>query len=488
MILFFLILKAFEKVSQKENTMQPFSGDFTKRQKELEEAVGYPNAFDLVKRPIEIAGTAGFLYFITTLSSDDMLSDLVQRYQMLPLKKPPKMPEEFLALLPYGAASIEKDLKNTSRLLLAGASVLLVHDYPCAFVTDTRDLPTRTAEEPDTDRVLYGSRDGFTELLKTNIALLRRRVRSKNFVIQLFEIGEDSRTDVALVYDSARADPAYVEKISAKLKSIKVDALTVGQQSLAECMIKRRWYNPFPKIRYTERPDTAAATLLEGNLLILCDASPQVMLLPTSIFDFVEESDDYYFPPVIGSYQRLVRILIFSVTLFFAPLWYMLVTHPHLIPDYLAFIKVEDRGALPIFFQILIVELLLDGLKLASLNTPSTLGNSLSVVAGLILGDFAVDVGWFIPEVLLYMAFVAISNYSQQSFELGYAFKFMRIFLIIMVGFFKIAGFVIGTLLIIITIALNKSVDGSRSYLYPLIPFNRDALFRHFFRTKKKTK
>jgi len=468
--------------------MQLFSENFTKRQEELEKAIGYPNSFDLIKRPIETAGTSGFLYFISTLSSDDMLSDLVRRYQTIPIKKPPKTPEEFLAFLPFGAASIEKECKNASRLLLAGTSVLLLPEYPVAFIAETRDLPTRSAEEPDTDRVLYGSRDGFTELIKTNVALLRRRVRSKTLVIKLFEVGEESRTDIALVYDSAHADPAYVKTISAKLNSIKVSALTVGQQSLAECMIKRRWYNPFPKIRYTERPDTAAATLLEGNLLILCDTSPQVMLLPTSIFDFLEESDDYYFPPIIGSYQRLVRTLIFLVTLFFAPFWYMLVTHPYLIPDYLAFIKVEDHGALPIFFQILIVELLLDGLKLASLNTPSTLGNSLSVVAGLILGDFAVDVGWFIPEVLLYMAFVAIANYSQQSFELGYAFKFMRIFLIIMVGFFKIWGFVIGTLLIILTVALNKSVDGSRSYLYPLIPFNGSALLRHFFRTKKKTK
>lgn len=461
---------------------------FTHLQEELEKLIGYPNAFDLVKRPIEVAGSVGFLYFVSTLSSDDMLSDLVRRYQELSLKKPPKTAEDFLAILPYGAASIAPDAKAASRLVLAGASALLLPDYVAYFIADTRELPSRPSEEPDNDRVLYGSRDGFTEILKTNVALLRRRVRSQTLVIRLFEIGEKSRTDVALVYDRSHADPAYVQKIVAKLKSIKVDALTVGQQSLAECMIRRRWYNPFPKIRYTERPDTAAATLAEGSLLIVCDTSPQVMLLPTSIFDFTEESDDYYFPPIIGTYQRLVRILIFLITLFFAPLWYMLVTHPHLIPDALSFIKVEDRGALPIFFQILIVELLLDGLKLASLNTPSTLGNSLSVVAGLILGDFAVDVGWFIPEVLLYMAFVAIANYSQPSLELGYAFKFMRIFLIIAVGLFKLWGFAIGTLLILLALALNKSVEGSRSYLYPLIPFNKSALLRHFFRVKKKTK
>lgn len=467
--------------------MPQFSEDFCLRQKELESEIGYGRAFDCQKRPITVAGIRGFLYFFTTLSSDELVSDLIARYQIHDVKKPPRSAEAFLAsLVPYGAATAERDITAASRLVLSGTSLLLTEAFPEAIITDTRGLPTRSAEEPDCDRVLYGSRDGFTELLKTNVALLRRRVRSATFTVTLFEIGEKSRTDVALCYDAARADPDYVKRISDKLKTIKVDALTVGQQSLAECLIRQNWFNPFPKFRYTERPDTASATLMEGNLLIICDNSPQIMLLPTSIFDFLQESDDYYFPPIVGTYQRFVRSTIFFITLFFAPLWYMLVTHPDLIPDFLAFIKVEDRGALPIFFQILIVELLLDGLRLASLNTPSSLGSSLSVVSGLILGDFAVDVGWFIPEVLLYMAFVAISNYSQPSFELGYAFKFMRIFLLVAVGFFGIIGFVVGTLLILVTVAMNRSVDGSRSYLYPLIPFNGKALLHHIFRTKLK--
>jgi len=469
--------------------MPQLSESFYLRQKALEEAIGYGKAFDCQKRPIRTAGLTGYLYFFTTLSSDALLSDLVVRYQSADPPKPPKSAEEFLAaVVPYGAATVERDLVAASRLVLSGTSLLLTDAFPEAIITDTRGLPTRSAEEPDCDRVLYGSRDGFTELLKTNVALLRRRVRSRELTVTLFEIGSESRTDVALVYDAERADPDYVRRVSERLSSIRVESLTVGEESLAECLIPRRWYNPFPKFRYTERPDTATATLMEGNLLILCDNSPQVMLLPTSIFDFLQESDDYYFPPIIGTYQRFVRALIFMITLFFAPLWYMLVTHPDLIPESLAFIRVEDRGALPIFFQILIVELLLDGLRLASLNTPSTLGNSLSVVAGLILGDFAIDVGWFIPEVLLYMAFVSISNYSQPSFELGYAFKFMRIFLLIAVGFFGIAGFIVGTLLILLTVALNKTLDGSRSYLYPLIPFNKKALLRHLFRCRLKPK
>lgn len=464
----------------------PFlTNNYTENQTALENAIGFGKCFDCKKREISICGKKGMLYFISSLSSDSLLGDLVSRYQTLPtLSETLTVPLLFAKLVPYGDATAETDIDTLSRMILAGASVLLIEDLNTAVVTDTRSLPSRSAEEPDNDRVLYGARDGFTEVLKNNLALLRRRVRSNSLVIHRITIGKVSKTDVALCYDESLADPAYVETIKGKLESIEVDALTVGPQSLAESLIKRRWFNIFPKFRYTERPDTATATLLEGNLIILCDTAPQVMMLPTSIFDFTQESDDYYFPPLIGTYQRMVRMLIFFITLFFAPFWYLLVTHPSLIPSWLDFIRVSEKPALPIFFQILIVELLLDGLRLASLNTPSTLGSSLSVVAGLILGDFAVDVGWFIPEVILYMAFVAISNFSQPSFELGYAFKFMRMMLLIMVGFFGIVGFVIGTILIIVTVAMNKSVDGSRSYLYPLIPFNKKALLRHIFRFK----
>lgn len=466
----------------------PFlTNDYAENQKMIEAAIGFGKCFDCKKRTLEVGGKAATLYFLSTLSGDGLLGDLVFRYQSVKtLPATLTVPYLFTYLVPYGDATPETDLDTISRMILAGASVLILDGLNTAVITDTRSLPSRQAEEPDNDRVLYGSRDGFNEILKVNVAMLRRRIRTPSLVIYRVTVGKESRTDVAICYDESKADPQYVASIKKKVEAIDVDSLTVGPQSLAECLVKRHWFNIFPKFRYTERPDTAAATLMEGSVIILCDNAPQAMLLPTSIFDFAQESDDYYFPPLIGTYQRFIRTLIFFLTLFFAPLWYLFVTHPHLIPPYLDFIKVEGNPALPIFFQILIVELLIDGLRLASLNTPSTLGSSLSVVAGLILGDFAVDVGWFIPEVILYMAFVAISNFAQPSFELGYAFKFLRIMLLVLVGFFGIPGFVGGTMLILIILASNKSMDGSRSYLYPLIPFNGKALLRHLFRLKLK--
>ena len=167
------------------------------------------------------------------------------------------------------------------------------------------------------------------------------------------------------------------------------------------------------------------------------------------------------------------------------PTWYLLLLYPQLVPEWLAFIIPKESGALPIIVQLLLVEFIIDALRLASLNTPNMLNNSLSVVGGLILGDFAVSIGWLIPEVILYMAFAAIANFTQRSYELGYAIKFLRIFLLVLTALLGIYGYVGGFLLIIVLIATNSTLNGKRNYLYPLIPFNARALRTLLFRVKK---
>ena len=283
-----------------------------------------------------------------------------------------------------------------------------------------------------------------------------------------------------------RADLGYVDKLNNKLKNINTDALTVGHQSLAECLIRTKWYNPFPKIRTTERPDAAAAQLLEGSVLVFIDNSPQVMVLPSSIFDFMQESNDFYFPPLTGTYIRLMRHVVFLLTLIITPLWYLCLLYPTILPEWLHFALPADTGQLPVIVQLLLAEFIIDALRLASLNTPDMLNNSLSVVGGLILGDFAVEIGWLIPEVILYMAFVAIANFTQRSYELGYAIKFMRILLLIVTAIFGIWGFATGIVLIGVLIATNSTVNGKRRYLYPLFPFDAKALKSLFFRVRKK--
>jgi len=298
-------------------------------------------------------------------------------------------------------------------------------------------------------------------------------------------VGNNSKTDIAICYMDGKADPKYVEYLKEKLKNIDTGSLSLGHQSLTECLVKTRWYNPFPKVRNTERPDTAVAQLLEGSVIILCDNSPEAMILPTTIFDFMQEANDFYYPPLTGTYLRIVRHLVFWSTLVLIPIWYLFIKNPEIVPSWLLFTIPTSEAKIPIIAQLLLVEFILDGLKLASMNTPSMLSNSLSIVGGLILGDFAVNVGWLIPEVILYMAYVSIAAFTQTSYELGYAFKFLRVVILILTALFNYYGFAAGILLTFILICTNKTVNRRRSYLYPLIPFNGKALLSMYVRLKK---
>ena len=442
--------------------------------------------FDMLSKKVVLDGGELTLYFIDGFAKDTVLQKLMMH--ILSMKKVSKSAKDFMEQgLPYIETDVTDDVERMIFTVMSGGALIIGSSFGSqAILVDSRTYPARETAEPEGDRVMRGSRDGFVETLIFNTALIRRRVRNPALSMKYFKIGRDSGSDVVVCYMSDRADMKYVDWLSKKLSEIKTDSLTMGHESLKECLIRQKWYNPFPKIRTTERPDAATAQLLEGSVLIIVDNSPQVMVLPSTIFDFMQESNDYYFPPLTGTYIRIVRYVVFFLTLVLTPTWLLLLEHPDLIPEWLKFIVPQETGRLPILVQLLLVEFIIDALRLASLNTPNMLNNSLSVVGGLILGDFAVSIGWLIPEVILYMAFAAIANFTQRSYELGYAIKFMRILLLILTSLFGIWGYSGGFLLITVLLATNSTVNGKRNYLYPLIPFKPKALKTLLFRTKKK--
>ncbi len=450
--------------------------------------------FDLIRKDLCIGQDRMTLYYIDGFIKDTVMQKLMMHF--LSLKGLEFASETGTTAsaagrfvdhaLPYVETDVTDSTDTIVQMVLSGAAVLLGSTFGAeAVVIDARTYPARETAEPEGDKVMRGARDGFVETLIFNTALIRRRIRNPALIMSYLTVGKSSRTDIAVCYMADRADQDLVNRIKDKLSAVETDALSMGHESLAEVLIKKRWYNPFPKIRYTERPDTAAAQLMEGSVLILCDTSPQVMILPTSIFDFMQETNDFYFPPLTGTYIRVVRHVVFWLTLFLTPTWYLLIRNPTFLPGWLSFIIPTEVGRIPIVAQLLLVEFIIDGLRMASLNTPNMLSNSLSVVGGLILGDFAVDIGWLIPEVILYMAFVAIANFTQRSYELGYAFKFMRMGLLILIALFNYWGFGAGLILIILLLLTNVTVTGKRHYLYPLIPFNGRALKSLFFRVRK---
>ena len=443
-------------------------------------------SFDLVCRNTEIAGRRCALLFVDGMIKDEVMEKMLEYF----LKLAPSVWEDVAdmqsfarRIIPYVEVADEDRLEAACTAILSGNLGLFIEGFSACALVDVRTYPVRGVEEPEKDKVLRGSRDGFVETVVFNTALIRRRIRDPKLVMSIQSAGESSHTDIVVCYMEDRADLELVGRIKERISHIQVHGLTMSQESLAEALISTKWHNPFPKTRYTERPDTASAALLEGRIVVLVDNSPSAMILPSGIFDFFREADDYYFPPITGTYLRITRIVIFLLTLFLTPLWLLLVEHPQWIPPWLAFIGVSEPNGVPILAQLLVLEFAVDGLRMASANTPSIMSNSLSIIGALLLGDFAVQSGWFVPETILYAAFTAIANYAQPSLELGFAFKFARLGLLILTGCFGLWGFLGGTVLFLIILCSTRTLSG-KSYLYPLIPFNARDFKRVFVRRK----
>lgn len=469
--------------------MQELSSSFDENIDTLDGILNVKDNFDIIKREMEINSQRVVMYYIDGFVTAQIMQKLMMHLTSVKSFGSGKAGdvERFVKTsVPSVEVDAVYDYDTIVTMVLSGCSAILSDGFGAgAVIVDARSYPARVTEEPGNDKVMRGARDGFVETLIFNTAMVRRRIRDPRLRVKYANVGERSKTDVAVVYIEGKADPVYVKQLIEKINSIKTDALPMGHQSLIECLIKKRWYNPFPKVRCTERPDAACASILEGSVIVLCDTSPEAMILPTAIFDFLQETDDYYYPSFTGTYLRLIRQMVFLGAIFLTPVWYTLVVNAQHLPQWIAFIVPRDMGQVPIIAQLIIVEFVLDGLKLASLNTPSVLSNSFSVVGGLLLGDFAVQIGWLCPDAIFYMAIEAIAGFTQSNYELGYAFKFMRILSIILVHFLNYWGLILGTLITIILVATNKTVLGKRDYLYPLIPFNWKALKSLLFRVKK---
>ena len=452
--------------------------DFDPRTAQLDDLLGVGRNFDMVGREVSVGGRRARLWVVNGYAEDALIERMIGRLLAVgSLKGVPDLAAFLAAYVTVPDAAAVTEVHDMVMGVFAGKTLLVIDGYDGGILLDAKEYPTRSVQEPDTSKVLRGSHDGFVESIMANAALLRRRIRDPALTLERYQVGGRSQTDVALVYMAGEANEKYLEQLRQKLKAIDVGSISMSQESVAECIVPKQWWNPFPKIRYTERPDVATASIMEGSILLMIDNTPSVMLLPTTLFSFAEEVNDYYFPPLIGTYLRIIRLVVLFLTVFITPLWYLLVKNGDILPGELEFLLVEDEYFVPLIVQLLLVELIVDILKLASLNTPDALSNSFSMLGALILGDFAVQARWLVPEVLVYMAFVAVAGYAQHSYEMGYACKMMRMALLILIWLWDSWGFAIGVIGVVALIASTKTVVG-KGYLYPLIPFNGKKLMR----------
>jgi stage V sporulation protein AF len=441
----------------------------------LEEKIGLNRSFDLVFRRMEYAGRETAFLYCNGFAKDEVLVLIMSRLSMLEEGQlGSRVVQSFMEkYIPHIQVTRTESLNEAVDQMLSGSTAFFIEHENSALVIDTKKFPVRSIEEPDLERVVRGSRDGFVETMLTNVTLIRRRIRDHRLKLELLDAGERSKTNICIAYINDIVDLDLVKAVKDKIKKVKLDGLPLAEKQLEEAIIKKTW-NPYPAVRYSERPDVVSAHLLEGHVVVFVDTSPSAMILPTTFFHHVQHAEEYRQAPMIGSYLRWVRYIGIFASLFMLPIWLLLVLNPELKPPDLAFIGPEKTGQLPLLLQFLLVEIGIDLMRMASVHTPTPLATAMGLVAAVLIGDIAVKTGLFVNEVILYMAVAAIGMFATPSYELGLANRIFRLLLLIAVAVWNIPGLIIATTLWIIMLSVQRSYNSP--YMWPFIPFDRKGM------------
>ncbi|MBA1335821.1 MAG: Stage V sporulation protein AF (SpoVAF) [Firmicutes bacterium] len=448
----------------------------------LDRELGIEKSFDIVNREFQVGGKTASLIFVDGFAKDDVMLWIMQELQHL--GRGDIVPNTVKKIVESGIGYLEVEttdqFEDVMEKVLAGPLALLIDGICEAIIIDAREYPVRQPEESELEKVTRGSRDGLVETIVFNTALIRRRIRDPKLRNELMQVGTRSKTDVVVSYIEDIANPNLVNLVKKKIKSIETDSLVMGEKTLEEFIVGRSW-NPLPQAKFTERPDVAAAHLLEGHIAVIVDTSPSVMILPVCMFHFTQHAEDYYQNPTIGTYLRWVRLVSMFLSLVLPALWLIAVEYRESLPPALKFLGAKGESAIPLFIQFLVLEVGIDMLRLASIHTPNALTTSLGIIGALLLGELAVKVGWFVPETILYIAIAGIGSFATPSIEFALAIRLFRLILLILTGMLKGYGFLLGLLFFIIIITTTKSMGGVR-YTWPLIPFDWKALSTILFR------
>lgn len=465
----------------KVENMTPIYKDSEKNSRFFEKHVGLNETFDIGVRTFTIFNKKIQLYYLNGLSESLLIINIIK--EMVDLNSTHREISDIRALvenrLIHQQVSSIHSLDEATDQLLAGLIIILIEGETEGYAVDVRQYPGRSPEEPDTEKVVRGARDGYTENIIVNTALTRRRIRDERLRNEMVQVGERSKTDVCISYIKDVADHDLVQVIKNEIENMTVDGLPMGDKTLEEFIVKQGVF-PFPLVRYTERPDVAVSHLLEGHVLIFVDTSPSVMITPTTFFHHVQHAEEFRQNRAIGIYLRWIRFIGIFASLFLLPLWYLYVLEPDLLPKMVHFIGPEKKSDIPVFIQLLIAELGIDLLRMAAIHTPTPLSTAMGLVAAVLIGQIAVDVGLFIQEVILYIAIATMGTFATPSYELGIANKISRLGLLAAVGLFHVPGFVVGITVLLLLLIGRKSLNAP--YFWPLIPFEGRAMLNIFIR------
>jgi len=440
----------------------------------MKQKVGLGLSFDLNIRKLKVLKKDVHIYSVSGLVDTRYAIELVE--ELVEINDHEKLSSDLFKVIENRLVnqSVQpiKTLTEMVDNILSGLIVVVIDGERTAFVVDVRSYPGRSPQEPDTEKVVRGARDGFVENIIMNTALIRRRIRDERLRYEMIKVGFRSKTDVSLCYLEDVADPDLINILRKELKDIKVDGIPMADKTIEE-FILNQGFNPYPLIRYTERPDVAAAHVLEGHVLIIVDTSPSVIITPTTFFHHVQHAEEFRESPAMGTFLRWTRFLGILTSIFLLPLWLLFVLEPSLLPAKLSFIGPNQETNIPVILQIFLADFGIEFLRLAAIHTPTPLSTAMGLIAAVLIGQIAISVGLFVPEVILYVAVAGIGTFTTPSYELSIANKMARLSLLILVAIFHTPGFVIGTTLLFIYLVKLRALN--TPYFWPFLPFEPKA-------------
>ena len=387
----------------------------------------------------------------------------------------------------------EKEINKINLEILSGNTVLLFDGFDTAIIISSKKFPGRGIESCEIESVVYGSKDSFTESMRKNTALIRRRIRDINLKIKQMQIGKRSQTDIAIVFLKNIARDEIVNDLIDKLEKINIDAiLDVGY---LQQFLDMSWKSIFPQSQLTERPDKSASAILEGRIIIICDNSPFVLIVPATLPTFFQSSEDYYERWQIMNFLRIMRYIAAIVSICLPGFFLALsLYHPNMIPIELALKLAEARKNVPFssFLEIIIMELAFELLREAGIRLPNPIGSTIGIVGGIIIGQAAVEAGLVSPIIIIIIALTAICSFCIPNASFVSALRLLKYFIIIFSGLFGLFGFLVANLIILTHLVSLKSFG--IPYLYPIVSgevnnFNdlEDTFFRFvIFKMKRR--
>ncbi|MEG0259343.1 MAG: spore germination protein [Lysinibacillus sp.] len=444
----------------------------------LEEKFGKGKTFDFGMKRMYVKNLEVLCAYISGLVDSSSLTQMTS--SLLP-EDEEKIEDEKLYFEAYFNYFDCKKIEDRDAYLLAilSGQVTFVTESGYCYFAELRSYPGRNPEEPDNEKVIRGARDGFTESIMQNAGLIRRRLRNSNLRFELHKVSAIGQTDVAISYMENIVNEELVGKIRKRLSEIHHDGLTMTDKSLEEWLFKQK-FHPVPFVRYTERPDIVAAHLLEGHVAIVVDTSPSVILVPVTIFHLLQHAEEYRQAPAVGTFIRFLRYIGTTMSLLLLPIWYLFATNESLLPKALSFLGSDEKSNVPLLLQVFIADMGIEFLRMAAIHTPTPLSTAMGLVAGVIIGQIAIDVGLFSPEVVLYVAVAAIFTFIIPSYELSISVKLFRLMLLAATGIGGENGLFIGFFLLFSYLCSLRPLEAP--YMWPLVPFFPKAMLRVLIR------